>query len=73
MKANACIDIPTVDGMTPLMMAVWTGRYEIVEFLVNEGASLEVVDKEGDNCLHYSAMGYAFFLEAIQGNHKVLY
>ena len=41
---------------TPLMVACVKERYDIIEFLVKEGADVEATDKDGDTAIHLIAM-----------------
>lgn len=41
------------DGFTPLMLAVWKGQNEIVKFLIEQGADINVTDTTySKNLLH---------------------
>ncbi|XP_067653730.1 uncharacterized protein [Haliotis asinina] len=39
---------------TPVMEAAWYGHRDVVEFLVGRGADVSLVDRVGDNILHYA-------------------
>ncbi|XP_067653382.1 cyclin-dependent kinase 4 inhibitor C-like [Haliotis asinina] len=39
---------------TPVMMAAYYGQGDMVEFLVNRGADVSLVDSDGDNVLHFA-------------------
>ncbi|XP_048242937.1 serine/threonine-protein phosphatase 6 regulatory ankyrin repeat subunit C-like [Haliotis rufescens] len=39
---------------TPVMLAAWEGHRDVVELLVNNGADVSLVDKGGNNILHYA-------------------
>ncbi|XP_048242804.1 ankyrin repeat and KH domain-containing protein mask-like isoform X3 [Haliotis rufescens] len=41
---------------TPLMGAAYMGHRDVVELLVSEGADVSLVDKHGENILHYACM-----------------
>ena len=48
-KDPSCLDRPTgVSGWTPLMCAVQTQKFEVVEMLVLAGADRSLVDREGE-------------------------
>ncbi|XP_067650464.1 serine/threonine-protein phosphatase 6 regulatory ankyrin repeat subunit B-like [Haliotis asinina] len=44
-------------GETPLMNAVYYGHKRVFAFLMSMGANLSLVDKGGDNILHWACMG----------------
>ncbi|XP_067653771.1 inversin-like [Haliotis asinina] len=44
-------------SMTPVMRAAWSGRRDVVEFLVDRGADVSLVDRGGDNVLHFACRG----------------
>ncbi|KAJ1664709.1 palmitoyltransferase akr1 [Coemansia sp. RSA 1813] len=48
------VDIGDLQGVTPLMWAVYQRRAEMVEFLIRIGASVNAQDKSGKSPLHYS-------------------
>ncbi|XP_048242766.1 uncharacterized protein LOC124128465 isoform X2 [Haliotis rufescens] len=41
---------------TPVMAAVVRGHRDVVKLLVNKGADVSLVDKDGNNILHYACM-----------------
>ncbi|XP_067653126.1 ankyrin-3-like [Haliotis asinina] len=45
------------DGETPVLLAACHGRREVFDVLVVNGANLSVVDKNGDNILHFACSG----------------
>ena len=52
---DACdINSVTNSGETALHLAVQQGHYRIVERLVGFGASLNIVDHDGNTCLHHA-------------------
>ncbi|XP_046567579.1 uncharacterized protein LOC124275923 [Haliotis rubra] len=54
------VDINTRGGdysATPVMAAAWNRHSDVVEFLVGRGADVSLVDRDGDNVLHYACMG----------------
>ncbi|XP_067654194.1 uncharacterized protein [Haliotis asinina] len=42
---------------TPVMRAARRGRRDVVEFLVGRGADVSLVDRDGDNVLHWACIG----------------
>jgi len=44
-----------VHGMTPLMRACWYGRMETVKVLLENGASIDAVNKEGKAAMDIAA------------------
>ncbi|XP_071078472.1 uncharacterized protein [Haliotis cracherodii] len=42
---------------TPVMEAAWRGHRDVVELLVSKGADGSLVDKYGDDTLHYACLG----------------
>lgn len=42
-------------GISPLQVAISTGNLKTVQILVNQGCSLEHLDKEGNSVYHYAA------------------
>ncbi|XP_067653329.1 myotrophin-like [Haliotis asinina] len=42
---------------TPVMMAAYYGRRDMVEFLVGSGADVSLVDSDGNNVLHFACYG----------------
>ncbi|XP_067653717.1 ankyrin repeat, PH and SEC7 domain containing protein secG-like [Haliotis asinina] len=51
------INIRGNGSRTPLMEAAWRGHRDVVEFLVGRGANMSLVDKMGDNVLHFASTG----------------
>ncbi|GFX34199.1 hypothetical protein TNCV_2894061 [Trichonephila clavipes] len=49
---SADIDAKNNNDETPLMMAVKSGNYEIVQELLSFGASVSILDKCGSSLLH---------------------
>ncbi|WP_107039643.1 ankyrin repeat domain-containing protein [Brumimicrobium mesophilum] len=47
----------THDGRNYLMWAGYKGNFELVEFLINEGADLKIIDDKGNNIQTFTAMG----------------
>lgn len=48
------LDQPDRDGRTLLMNAACYGRVEIIKYLINHGASVNVKDKSGLTALHFA-------------------
>ena len=48
---GAALDIPTTDGLTPLMLASRKGHVKVVEKLVEAGAQINLKDKDGTSAL----------------------
>ncbi|XP_067653868.1 inversin-like [Haliotis asinina] len=42
---------------TPVMQAAWKGHRDVVEFLVDRGADVSLVDSNGNNVLHFACAG----------------
>ncbi|XP_046567578.1 ankyrin repeat domain-containing protein 2-like isoform X11 [Haliotis rubra] len=53
------VDINTRGGYitTPVMAAAWNRHSDVVEFLVGRGADVSLVDRNGDNVLHWACYG----------------
>ena len=55
------INIPNVDGNTPLMMALYGPnrkvKPQVVRLLLSYGADVDVVNKKGDSALHAAVQG----------------
>ncbi|XP_067653400.1 putative ankyrin-containing lipoprotein Lxx09580 [Haliotis asinina] len=41
---------------TPVMVAAYRGHRDVVEFLVGRGADVSLVDRDGDNVLHFACI-----------------
>ena len=52
LKAGADINRPTPDGVTPLMNAIDNLRYEMADFLLDQGANPHLIDWWGRNALY---------------------
>lgn len=50
------LDIPSRDGKTLLHFACLYGRKSIVEFLLEQGANINVSDNSGDSVLHMAVL-----------------
>ena len=44
------------EGRTAAMVAVWRGQYEVLEYLVNSGARLNLQDHQGRSVLHWAVL-----------------
>jgi ankyrin repeat protein len=53
-KNTLIIDVPTKDGMTPLLYACRNGNKEISNLLIDLGANINWKDNKGNTCLHYA-------------------
>ncbi|XP_067653128.1 serine/threonine-protein phosphatase 6 regulatory ankyrin repeat subunit A-like [Haliotis asinina] len=53
------VDINSKDceEMTPVMLAASHGKSEVFDMLIKKGADLSVIDKNGDNILHWACRG----------------
>jgi len=49
------VDEPSDFGNTPLMIACELGAFDVIDLLLEEGASLDLVNSIGKNCLVYIA------------------
>ena len=45
------MNIATLSGKTPLMLAAFTGYADIVQLLINAGAEIHARDREGNTAL----------------------
>ena len=62
MQAGCDVNSQTMSGDTPCHLAAYRGYSEIVQVLVEHGASLEMVNKKNRN----------IYIEARNGSHKEL-
>lgn len=51
------IDRPNKNGLTALQQSCFDGNLELVNFLLEQGADLSLVDSEGRTALHFAALG----------------
>ncbi|UJR26643.1 hypothetical protein I4U23_007960 [Adineta vaga] len=51
-KGNASINIQNISFQTPLHLAVGRQHLQIVNLLCSKNANINLVDKDGDTCLH---------------------
>ena len=49
-------------GKTALHVSCHQGHIDLVKYLINSKANLEIQDGEGDSALHYSCFGFNFTL-----------
>lgn len=49
------VNATTVEGITPLMCAVFKGTNDVIQYLVDHGARLDAVDNEGRSVLTWAA------------------
>ena len=55
-KAESFVEKPCKEGLTPLMLAVYSGNHASVELMVENGKSnLKAVDQDGDTAVHIAA------------------
>ena len=60
---NIYIDLYSDDGMTPLIVASYSGCYNIVEFLIKEGSNVEIYGSNGINPI---------MAATLQGHEKIV-
>ncbi|GMR59301.1 hypothetical protein PMAYCL1PPCAC_29496, partial [Pristionchus mayeri] len=53
---TSLIDAVDVDGMTPLMMGVQAGREDVVNLLLDRGASIFHIDENGHSLVHWAVV-----------------
>jgi ankyrin repeat protein len=58
LRGGADIEAEGNDGKTPLHVASYRGRANVVDFLLREGASIDARDKLGDTPLHTAGRRY---------------
>ena len=46
------INAITLEGMTPLYLAVWKGYYDIIQKLLEHNADVKIADNDGATPLH---------------------
>lgn len=51
------------EGKYPVQLAIETNQPDIVTFLFRLGADINIVDTEGNNCLHYAALASTQMIE----------
>ena len=56
-KNGGDIDACRNDNCTPLMIACCWGHVNVVAFLIERGANIDLQDKNGDTALHYAVRG----------------
>ena len=54
MGAGGEVDAVNRQGLTALMFAAWHGHVDVIEYLLDHGADMHVVDSFGDNALGYA-------------------
>ena len=55
LEAGAAIDATDNKGCSPLITASQYGRTNLTGYLLGRGARYQLVDREGDNALHWAA------------------
>ncbi|KAK6340205.1 hypothetical protein TWF730_001971 [Orbilia blumenaviensis] len=58
LKSGADVDAQDVDGMTPLMKSIRSSTVTATMLLLEAGASVSTIDKQGDTVLHIAAKCY---------------
>ena len=53
-EAGANLDVTEPDGVTPLMMAIINGHYDVAAVLVRKGANVNAVDRSGRGALYHA-------------------
>ena len=54
-QAGVGLDVMDNKGCTPLIVAAQYGQTMLAGYLMGKGARLQMVDKDGDNALHWAA------------------
>ena len=54
MENGADVDVKTFDNCTPLMIAAQRGDTKVVTFLIEQGAMVNLQDKDGNAAVHYA-------------------
>ena len=57
----------TINGSTPLMMAISSNNFEIIELLVSEGCDINVQNNDGNTSLHI-----AIYINNEHENYKAM-
>jgi ankyrin repeat protein len=56
LELGANLELADEEGFTPLMMACWQVNEEMVKFLLEKKAKVDVVDKNKRSCIHLSIL-----------------
>ncbi|PSN45791.1 hypothetical protein C0J52_10757 [Blattella germanica] len=56
LKPNCSIDMTNNEGVTPLMGAALEGNEQVAIVLLKHGANPHIIDKSGNNVMHYVAL-----------------
>ncbi|XP_067675639.1 uncharacterized protein [Haliotis asinina] len=56
-RVGTPIDVKGGNDMTALMYSCYLGHSDLTEWLIHRGADPELLDEEGDNCLHLTCRG----------------
>ena len=56
-QINTYLNIPDLDGNTPLLYAAYRGNLKIIQNLINNGSLLNCTSKSGLNVIHMAAQG----------------
>ena len=56
LQGKADIEIRNNRKQTPVLLAVSQGHTTLIELLVTKNADVNVVDEDGDTCLHLALM-----------------
>lgn len=54
-QAGVSLDVTDNKGCTPLIVCAQYGQTMLAGYLMGKGARLQLVDKDGDNALHWAA------------------
>ena len=65
-KSGADVNAHTFHKETPLMLASDEGHVNVVAFLIEHGADVDLQDKDGNTALHYAARCSDFFPEIVE-------
>ncbi|KAI6120303.1 ankyrin repeat-containing domain protein [Pisolithus croceorrhizus] len=59
-EAGCYVDSQDWEGQSPLHIAVYSGFAAVTRFLLDRGADISYIDKQGDSVLHKCLRSYAF-------------
>lgn len=55
-ERGAKLECQDEEGFTPLLMAIWKQRDEIVTYLLQNNASMDTLDKNKRTCVHLAVL-----------------